>query len=272
VQRRAFFLEREDGSARSAIHCLPAREPQAALLLLQGLGEELNKVRRALTQACLQFTEAGYAVLVLDLHGCGDSDGDFADARWSTWQADAQAGLAWLQERHPGTPVVAWGVRAGALIGSQLAMHHALEGQLWWQPSLQGKTVLQQWLRLGAANGLGHGEAQVKPAQLRAALIAGDVVDVAGYPLHPALAAELEAASLHCPDVPTLWLESSSQQPPALLPGSEHRIAGWPRGTVFALAVHGTAPWAATELEDAPELTAASLRWLQQHFPQSKRL
>ncbi len=240
------------------------------MLLLQGLAEEQNKTRRALAQACLAMADAGYAVLTLDLHGCGDSDGDFADARWAGWLADAQAALAWLATEHAGIPLLAWGVRGGALLGSALAALGALQGQLWWQPTTQGKSVVQQWLRTAAAATLTGAPAGLSPADLRRQLAEGQVLELSGYAVHPDLAGPMEHAQLAKPSVPTLWLESSSQTPPVLLPGSTRLLAAWPESLVSAMAVQDAAPWAASELEDAPRMVEASLAWLQlqsQPFP-----
>ena len=44
------------------------------------------------------LAQAGYGVLQVDLLGCGDSTGDFADATWAAWLDDAQAAHRWLAE------------------------------------------------------------------------------------------------------------------------------------------------------------------------------
>lgn len=264
MRRRAFFLERGDGSLRAALHWQPERPALAGLLLLQGLAEEQNKTRRALAQACAALCDAGYAVLTLDLHGCGDSDGDFADARWAGWLADAEAACAWLAAAHTGTPLLGWGVRGGALLASALAEAGRLQGQLWWQPTAQGKSVVQQWLRTAAATALVADSARLSPADLRRQLQDGQPLDLAGYAVHPDLAGPIDNARLAMPTVPTLWLESSSQESPALLPGSRQLLATWPQAPVTALAVRDASPWAATELEDVPRMVEASVAWLQQ--------
>lgn len=246
---------------RFALHSAPERAPRAALLLLPPFAEELNKTRRALAHAAAALCAEGFAVLQPDLLGCGDSPGEWEDASWSEWAQDAQAALRWLRDQHPGCPAVAWGVRAGALLASALPT----DAQLWWQPALTGKAVLQQFLRLRVAADMA-GPRKTSVSALKAELAAGQSLEVAGYRLPPALATGMEAAELQAPSGPALWLEATSQTPASLLPASGARIHAWDRPDLQAHAVCDAAPWTATELEDLPQLTAASITWLSKGF------
>ncbi|MGL5987461.1 MAG: CocE/NonD family hydrolase, partial [Burkholderiales bacterium] len=58
--------------------------------------EEMNKSRRMAAEMARQMARSGFAVLQLDLAGCGDSDGDFADASWDAWLEDIDRAAAWL--------------------------------------------------------------------------------------------------------------------------------------------------------------------------------
>lgn len=262
--RQALLLP-APGGHRFALWDRPEGRARAALLLLPPFAEELNKTRRACAQAAQAFVQAGFAVLRLDPLGCGDSSGDFGDADWSSWVKDLGLGLDFLEREAAGLPRIAWALRAGALLDAALrAEGHRFDGHLWWQPSPQGKAVLQQFLRLKLAATL-DGPGRGSMAEFKAELAAGRALEVAGYRLSPGLAQGLEAAQLQAPSAPALWLEAGSQQPPVLLPASERLLADWP--AVQALALNDPAPWAATELEDSPALTQASLAWLNRHWP-----
>ncbi|MBH9576501.1 hydrolase 2, exosortase A system-associated [Inhella proteolytica] len=259
MTRTAFFLAGTPGY-RFALHHRPDTPVRAALLLLPPWAEELNKMRRVLAHAAQAFAQAGFAVLQLDLLGCGDSSGDFADASWDAWQQDIRLGQEWLREQHPEVPLIAWGVRAGCLLGQDLAW----DARLWWQPALQGKTVLQQFLRLRLAAELGQGQ-RGNTAALLADLASGATVCVAGYGLRQGLSDGLASAQLNAPDQSTLWLEVQTQDAPQLLPASERLLQQWARPErISAQAVQGPQPWATTELEDCPALAQTSLSWLQQ--------
>ncbi len=264
MTRTAFFLAGTPGY-RFALHHRPDAPVRAALLLLPPWAEELNKMRRVLAHAAQAFAQAGFAVLQLDLLGCGDSSGEFADASWDAWQQDIRLAHAWLREQHPDVPLIAWGVRAGCLLGQELAW----DARLWWQPALQGKTVLQQFLRLRLAAELGQGQ-RGNTGALLAELAAGATVCVAGYGLRQSLSDGLATAQLAAPDQRTLWLEVQTQDEPQLLPASERLLQQWARpDRLSARAVQGPQPWATTELEDCPTLAQASLSWLQQQWSRS---
>ncbi|URI10267.1 hydrolase 2, exosortase A system-associated [Aquincola tertiaricarbonis] len=262
----AFFLpvaHAEGG--RFCIHHPSAAGPSArgAVLYLHPFAEEMNKSRRMVALQARALARLGYAVLCIDLHGCGDSAGDLADASWAGWVADALAGAHWLQARHPGLPLTLWGLRTGALLaGAVAAALPAPSRLLLWQPVTAGKQALQQFLRLQTAADLIDGKQQGAAAALRQQLAAGQTVEVAGYRLPAAVAQGLEAATL----VPgagvdsLLWLEVSSRAEPALTPAStlalnKWRAAGVP---VQSAAVRGPAFWQTVEIEDAPALIEAT--------------
>ena len=273
---QAFFLQSAVGQRLCLLHTPQDRRPRAGIVYAHPFAEEINKSRRMAAMQSRALADAGYAVLQIDMHGCGDSSGDLADASWSGWVDDLMLAVHWLRRELP-APIWLWGLRSGALLTCQAAQRLAQEGQppvglLWWQPAPAGKLLLQQFLRLRAAADMHTAAAKQTLQKLREVLAAGDCVDVAGYALPPAVAQGLEQAELRLdlPQTPeqtggdkppVIWLEVSSQQPPALLPVSATRVAELQRaGTpVKALAVGGPAFWQTQEIEDAPGLLAATL-------------
>jgi exosortase A-associated hydrolase 2 len=258
-----FFLPVE-GQARFCIHHAPAGPVRGAVLFVHAWAEEMNKSRRmaALTSRALAAT--GHAVLQIDLLGCGDSGGDFAQATWTNWVNDVRIGAAWLQQRHPGAPLCLWGQRAGALLAVQAAATLPPNTSfLFWQPPTAGKPLLQQFLRLKAAAEMQQGDAKATLEKARADLAGGRCVSVAGYELPPALASGLEAATLDLPHAAAHvhWLETNTREPAALLPVSMQRVEAWRAAghEVSVTAVSGPAFWQTQEIEDAPALAAATV-------------
>ena len=267
------FARTDDGTERFCIyHPATGTPPRGLVLHVHAFAEEMNKSRRMAAQQARALAAAGLAVLQLDLLGCGDSAGDFGDATWSRWEADVVWATEQLQQRtgiRAGScqPLWLWGHRVGALLAAQVADRLAeatghAPNLLLWQPTGSGKTALQQFLRLKAAAQLLEGGGKGVTESLKRDLAAGQPVEVAGYELHPALAAGLEAAALNPPRRPAkaVWLELAQPQataaPPELLPASRAalerwRAAGW---TVDAAALPGPAFWQTTEIEDAPAL------------------
>ncbi len=269
VQARRAFQLPVGPSWRFALYTPAGTVPRAALLHFPAWTEEMNKSRRAVQQATQAFQANGIAVLQLDLYGCGDSPGEFEEASWAQWLNDLRHGLQWLRAALPETPALGWGLRAGALLGS--ALDAELDGHLWWQPVLQGKQALQQFLRLRLAADMEASGAKSSMADWKARLAQGAAVEVAGYLLPGALAGGLEAAHLQAPSKPSLWLEARTQAEPALLPATQQQLARWQLHSehLSAQALRDASPWAATELEDCPALTESSLSWLCQRFPRA---
>ncbi|HRM95473.1 MAG TPA: alpha/beta hydrolase, partial [Alicycliphilus sp.] len=117
---QAFFLPGDNGQRFCLYHPPQGSSPQGRVLYLHPFAEELNSTRRVVAQQARALAKAGYGVLQIDLLGCGDSSGEFADATWAAWLHDAQQARHWLLEQGGG-PLWLWGMRAGALLAAQLA-------------------------------------------------------------------------------------------------------------------------------------------------------
>jgi exosortase A-associated hydrolase 2 len=199
------------------------------------------------------------AVLQIDLQGSGDSEGDFADARWEHWKDDAAAAVAWLQARS-GRPPGLWGLRLGALLALDVARTVPVARLLLWQPVLNGASFMTQFLRLRVAGGMLDAEqAGGGTKELRAHLQTGEALEVAGYMLAPQLAASIDAldAGLMAPACPTDWIElvATAERP---IPPAAQRVASvWtPPAQLHKIA--GPAFWSTQEISESAELLAAT--------------
>lgn len=267
-----FFLQVDDGplGQRFVLYHAPRRGARGLVVHVHPFAEEMNKSRRMAALQSRALAHDGFAVLQIDLLGCGDSAGDFGDATWTQWVTDVVFACRWLQQRHAGAAMQLWlwGHRAGALLAVQAAQQLATPSNLLlWQPTIAGKTVLQQFLRLKVAGNMMGGQAKAAMAQMRNTLAAGQAVDVAGYTLHPALCNGLERALLQPPRSPVgrvEWFEISPQDDASLSPAAtsqaqQWRLAGW---AVRTHLVRGPAFWQNAEIEDAPVLLQATLEAL----------
>lgn len=269
----ATFEPAESGGFRLYLHHRPAAQTplRGAVLYLHPWAEEMNKSRRMAAAASRLMAARGIAVLQIDLLGCGDSSGDFGDASWQAWIDDALEALAWLRSRHPRADLWIWGLRAGALLATDVLRRSAEPANLLlWHPAPNGKAVLQQFLRLKAAAQLADGGGKAILAEARAKLSEGRHVEVAGYTLGADLAQGLESATLAPPEGASecggasrrvVLLETSTQDDPRVSPAglafaATWQAAGW---HVTVDAVPGPAFWQTTEIEDAPALLSATL-------------
>jgi exosortase A-associated hydrolase 2 len=261
-----FLLETGLGR-RFCLYHAPVDTCRGAFLYLHPFAEEMNKTRRMASLQARALAAIGYGVLQIDLHGCGDSDGDFGDASWESWKQDVAAGCAWLGQQLA-QPVGLWGLRLGALLALDYAStaSHPLGALLLWQPVLSGSTYLTQFLRMRVASELlaEHDGERGGTKALRAALLAGDVLEVAGYALTPALAAGIEgagAAELAVKGCPVYWLEMVAA-PDRPLPAAAAAVAArWQQQGVdlLAMPVAGPSFWATQEITETPALIEMTL-------------
>lgn len=260
-----FFLPRGEEQLFCMHYPHAGASCRGGVLLAPPFGEEMNKARRASAMLARRLAKAGYQVLQVDLSGCGDSSGELADARWNAWIADLAAGAAWLGVRCT-APLHVLGLRLGALLALQLASAapQPIAGVVLWQPVLNGDAFLTQLLRLRLAGDMLDGGASAGgTAALRASLQAGQALEVAGYALSPALAADLAAldAAKLAPSCPVTWFELAAIEGKALSPAAERVLAGWRAQGVQAGAsvVQAPAFWSSTEIEECPALLDATL-------------
>jgi exosortase A-associated hydrolase 2 len=259
---QAFFLEAQPGYRFCLFHPCSGT-PAGSVLFVHAFAEEMNKSRRMAALQARALAAAGFDVLQIDLLGCGDSSGDFADATWDAWLADVQRGAQALAARSSG-PLWLWGHRTGCLLASSYARRSAQPARLLlWHPVPAGASFLNQFLRMKLIAQAGTG-ARSDTSSLRAALYAGQSVEVAGYMLSPRLAAGLEAATLEAPPPGSAvcWLDvvhAAGAAPPA----ASQRIAQeWSQQglAVAHQTVNGVAFWQTQEINECEALIAQSIR------------
>ncbi|MGF1630366.1 MAG: hydrolase 2, exosortase A system-associated [Kiloniellaceae bacterium] len=261
-----FFLAGRSGP----LFCLlltPAANavPRGAVLYLPPFAEEANRSRRMAVAQARRLAARGWAALLLDPFGTGDSAGSFHEARWDAWLSDAELAAAWLSARWPDISVTLWGLRLGALLAAAVAARNPrrIRRLLFWQPVLRGDQFVTQFLRLRIAAAMASGEKEDGKV-LRAQLAAGEVLEIAGYELAPELVAAIEEqrletllASIEACRID--WLEvTSAESEPSLAPASRRLLeaAGTARGghQLASRAVSGEPFWTIQEFTLAPNL------------------
>ncbi|MFZ5485097.1 MAG: hydrolase 1, exosortase A system-associated [Pseudomonadota bacterium] len=264
IEIEPFFLPHPD-RALFCLHHIPRGQPvHGAVLYLHPFAEEMHKSRRMAALTARTLAGSGLAVLLVDLSGCGDSTGDFAEATWSKWREDARLAHDWLSLRH-GQPVALWGLRTGALLAADLArtLPAPPAGLVLWQPITQGDPFLNQFLRIKlAADMLNEGQSQTGTKALRAQLAAGEGVEVGGNMLSADMANELGRMKLaDCPPAcPTFWLEVGATSEIQVTPASQRVLDAWQvaGANTHAATVRGDPFWATQEITECPELIEAT--------------
>lgn len=254
-----FFLAAQDGR-RFCLYHPTAQAPRGAVLYVHPFAEEMNKTRRIAALQARALAAAGTAVLQIDLYGCGDSSGDFANARWERWLDDLDLGLRWLARQSGCTPALL-GLRLGGTLAVDFAATcgQPVDRIVLWSPVVDGEAYLRQFLRLrSAATMLGGGTGEPPHAALLA-LREGQALEVAGYDLTPALARMVSSRSLAAllpPAVPIAWIDIGTAPAPA----SAWAAQSWrERGLEVELS-HLAAPpfWSTQEITPCAELLSVT--------------
>ncbi|SFF94840.1 hydrolase 1, exosortase A system-associated [Neptunomonas qingdaonensis] len=227
---------------------------------LPAFAEEMNKSRKIVRDQAVALADKGATVIVPDLFGTGDSEGDFGQADWDIWKQDVRFLIQWAV--HQGARLVTlWGLRAGALLALDLYQDSALSIHrlLLWQPFHSGEQLMTQFLRLRMAAGILSGEPQTV-TQLRERLYGGETIEVAGYDVSPALVKQLDQINLKQFTFPSNanidWFEVVNKVDKPLLPVSRKLIEELlAQGLdVRATTIEGEPFWATQELVRAPLL------------------
>lgn len=268
-QIEPFFLAGEHGTL-FCIYLSPSDSPpKATILYLHPFAEEMHKSRRMAALQARYLAANGYAVLQVDLTGCGDSSGDFGDAKWLTWRDDVRTAHAWLTGKVPG-PVLLWGLRSGAALAAEMStVLSGVAGLLLWQPIINGEQFLTQFLRIKLASEmLSEGQSQSGTAELIAKLKAGDSIEVGGYTLSPDMATALQALKLTniAPFCPVEWFEIGMQDGEMLSPANQGVVDAWREAgvPVRARTIQGEPFWITQEITECPKLVIATLECLTQ--------
>ena len=274
MQPEVFFLPAASGQ-RFCLH-YPAQGPfiLGLVLYIHPFAEEMNKARRMASLQARALAQAGYAVLQIDLLGCGDSSGDLQDASWQSWVNDVVQGCHWLRSRtHTSgagpdpVPLWLWGLRAGCLLAVAAAdqLNEACHF-VFWQAPATGKPLLQQFMRLKVAGDMLGGQAKGVMERLHQQLARGASLEIAGYTLTPVLANGLAQTVLAPPadrgPMQRLeWFELSTQEGALMSPASYNMIAQWQQAgfEVRSHRVRGPAFWKTAEIEEAPALIEATV-------------
>ncbi|MGO4381886.1 hydrolase 2, exosortase A system-associated [Pseudoduganella sp. RAF53_2] len=263
-----FFLD-GGAAARFCLYHAPHGPCRGAFIYLHPFAEEMNKARRMAAQQARALAAQGYAILQIDLHGCGDSAGDFSEARWETWLADVARAERWLEQKLGDSllqPVGLWGLRLGALLALDYARQspHMPAAMLLWQPVASGQAFLTQFLRLKvAAQMLTDGQQNGGTAALRALLDQGESLEIAGYTLSAELAKaidSMDATRIMPPLCPIHWFEMVAEPGRPLPPAAARVLQTWQVNGADATghAVPGPAFWASQEIAEAPALLQAT--------------
>jgi exosortase A-associated hydrolase 1/exosortase A-associated hydrolase 2 len=238
------------------------------ILHVPAFAEEMNKARPMVRDAATDLALQGYFVVILDLYGTGDSAGNFEDADWQCWKDDVECSVKWMLDQGA-EQVILWGLRLGCLLAADVVSDGNVPVQelLFWQPVVDGKLFVGQFLRLRTAASMLRGEKETL-SSLHELLNTDGYLDVAGYRLSVTLIRQLESvvlAGIHFDSLSQLhWLElvAEAGNPPTALVSSLIEKIESTDVTVRYDGGAGDRFWSTSEIAFAPNLLSSTKRAL----------
>ena len=232
------------------------------VLYVHAFASEMLASRNVIADVSRQLAELGFGVLVVDLYGCGDSSGDFGDARWQVWRDDLQVAARWLQEQG-GERLTLWGLRLGALLALDFATHsqETYERIVLWQPVLSGELMLNQFLHMNLSGEDGNASLQgrIGNREQRRKLVAGESIEVAGYRLAAELMDPIDGLNLAMPAMGS----------PTHIHWTEFVLS---KQSLDGASLHVIDDWKRKGLSVVADTVAASPFWLFPHSIDSRQL
>lgn len=265
--RKFYFWENISGQQIFEVSSL--KNTNSVWFFLPTFAEENSKTRHLIKQLQLQMDALNISYVSFDPIGTGDSVGDLTDITVQHWNRDYLVRISQLKDI--GFKQVNFiAIRYGALQLIDLLATEALplpvNKILLWQPYLQSSTFLQQFFRLKIAEQMATGN-KTTQKELEHQLSAGEVVEIAGYPITQNFVSSIYAlkdvtALPACyQQTPLLWLETSML--PNISPVCEKGMGLLSQYFAADFAqLQGPAWWNATELVQSPELIARSVEFL----------
>ncbi len=169
-------------------HCEP---PHSQLILIPPFAEEANKSRHIISKLGRELALIGVKTTVVDLFGCGDSEGDLDQVSMQIWHKDIEAAISHSAKQTGSTNIAIGGIRLGATIAasyiSQNTSKHQISNLLLMQPVIDGKNYIKQFIRLKLAESITSNRASNKsPAsttEIIELLEQGEPQEISGYML-----------------------------------------------------------------------------------------
>ena len=129
-------------------HAVQNRSHHGAILLCYPFGHEYIRSHRTYRQLALKLSNSGFDVLRFDYYGCGDSSGNFEQARLNLWLEDIALALKQLTRRGKPKRLFIGGLRLGGALATITATErNDVDGLILWEPVIDGCNYLDELVR-----------------------------------------------------------------------------------------------------------------------------
>jgi exosortase A-associated hydrolase 2 len=181
------------GRTLFGIYHAPHRDSDRRVGVVLGypMGQEYIRSHRAFFRLAVLLSSAGFHVLRFDFYGCGDSEGDFEEARLSHWIEDMGMAIEELRGGSDADRMFVVGLRLGATLALMAGMERDdIGGIALWEPIVNGKAYIDELVGEHNAWLQGSFAKPKRPAPSEQAQ------EILGFPLSSSLASDLEQVDL----------------------------------------------------------------------------
>ena len=249
---------------------LPDGGSRGFVLLVPPFAEEMNRSRKMFADLGRRLTCRGYEVALPDLYGTGDSYGDFSSASLAIWKQDLSNTIA-ASRSNKNLPVFVLGLRLGALLAleSAIGWPSDVRGILMWNPCIDGKQFMNQFLRLHVASQIiGESGDIASVEDLRAALKQNGNIEIAGYDLSSRIVDEIDCLSIDTliqkSQLPLHWFDVTTRKDGGCSPATTRAVSKLEQSgcRLTVQAIPGPPFWGTAELAHCQPLIDATAELL----------
>lgn len=145
---KAFFIEEKVRLFGMLFTPDKNRHKTMGFVLVHPFAEEKKSAHRTGVDLARHLCKEGFPVLMFDLQGCGDSEGDFVSVRLADWIKNIEHAIGWLRQEVAVERIGLIGLRFGAyLSGYYAARHPEVALCIWIEPVLKPVHYLRKSLR-----------------------------------------------------------------------------------------------------------------------------
>jgi len=258
------FIPSELGPLFAMYFTSSSRSNSQCIVHIPAFAEEMNKSRHMVSMQARAFADQGYSVLVFDLWGTGDSQGEFSEATLEIWLNNIESVISWLHDKGYQS-IHLWGLRLGVLLAIEYVHKYDsyIDQLICWQPVLNGGQFVMQFLRLRVAAAMMDKNApQEKTSDLKKQLMDGQSVEVAGYLLNPELMIpmlNIKVKNFSLNNIKRCYVFELTE---GVELQANYATAQWAEeqeGKVVIDVINGSCFWATQEISESIELIDQSL-------------
>jgi exosortase A-associated hydrolase 2 len=207
----AFFFEHAGHRLYAYLHVPVITGKKTGCVLVHPLMEERQDAHPVLRDLADAMAEKGFATLRVDLHGCGDSSGEWEDATIEAWLNNIVGAAEQLRQRTGVESIVLAGLRFGATLAAMAASATRASAVVMVQPIVRGGGYIKDLLLASITSEMVlHRKAGTTRERLIEDLESGRTVNLFGYHFTPAQFRAIRDIDLvrdQVPAVPALVLD-----------------------------------------------------------------